>query len=71
MGYHFYLCVASIGLVWLVWAALTLRSREAALMAREVDERLRRSTDLLNTVHGSLGVGRSRAEQAASPFSGA
>lgn len=54
MGYQFYLCVGSIFAVWLTWVALTLRSRETSLLSREMDERLRKSVELLDTLPGAL-----------------
>jgi len=54
MGYQFYLCAGSIVAVWVVWGALSLRSREASLLSREVDERLRKSAELLDTLPASL-----------------
>ena len=54
MGYQFYLCAGSVGAVWLVWAALTFRARESTRLMHEVDERLRRSVELLDTLSSSL-----------------
>jgi len=54
MGYQFYLCVGSIVAVWLTWGALTLQARESSLLSREVDERLRKSVELLDTLPGTL-----------------
>ena len=54
MGYQFYLCTGSIFAVWMTWVALTLQARESSLLSREVDERLRKSVELLDTLPGTL-----------------
>ena len=54
MAYQFYLCVGSIFAVWLTWVVLTLQARESSLLSREVDERLRKSVELLDTLPGTL-----------------
>ncbi|MGJ7487692.1 hypothetical protein ACSFA2_20685 [Variovorax sp. LT2P21] len=54
MGVQLYLSAGLIGLVWLVWIAINYHGREAMRMAREVDDRLRKSAELLSTIPGHL-----------------
>lgn len=54
MGEYLYLYAALIGLVWLIWFVTSFRNRESTRLAREVDERLKISTELLNTLPGTL-----------------
>ncbi|MGJ7490089.1 hypothetical protein [Variovorax sp. ZT4R33] len=54
MGEYLYLYAALIGLVWLIWFATSFRNRESTRLAREVDERLKMSTELLSTLPGAL-----------------
>lgn len=54
MGVQLYISAGLIGIVLLVWYALPYRNRESVLLAREVDERLRKSAELLSTMPGHL-----------------
>jgi hypothetical protein len=54
MGVQLYLSAGLVGLVWLVWIAINYHGRESMRMAREVDDRLRKSAELLSTIPGSL-----------------
>lgn len=54
MGAQLYLSAGLAGLVWLVWIAITYHGRESTRMAREVDDRLRKSAELLSTLPAHL-----------------
>lgn len=54
MGVQLYLSAGLIGLVWLVWIAINYHGRESTRLAREVDERLRKSAELLSTIPAHL-----------------
>lgn len=54
MGVHLYLSLGLMALVVLGWVAMPYRHRESALLAREVDARLRKSAELLSTIPSDL-----------------
>jgi hypothetical protein len=54
MGVQLYLSAGLVGLVWLVWIAINYRGSESMRIAREVDDRLRKSAELLSTIPGNL-----------------
>lgn len=54
MGVQMYLSAGLAGLVWLVWLAINYQGRESTRLAREVDERLRKSAELLSTIPSTL-----------------
>lgn len=54
MGVQLYLSAGLAALVCLVWIGINYHGREAMRMAREVDDRLRKSAELLSTIPGSL-----------------
>lgn len=54
MGEQLYLYATVIGLAWLIWFASSFRNRESSRLAREVDERLKKSAELLSTIPGAL-----------------
>jgi len=54
MGVQLYLSVGLMAVVVLGWMAMPYRHRESALLAREVDNRLRKSAELLSTIPSEL-----------------
>lgn len=54
MGAQLYLSAGLVGLVWLIWLAINYHGRESMRMAREVDDRLRKSAELLSTIPANL-----------------
>ncbi len=54
MGVQIYISVGLMALVAFGWVAMPYRHRESALLAREVDARLRKSAELLSTIPSDL-----------------